>query len=151
MSFKVGQEVMVTEDYDGNNTKGQLGKVIHVNKYDITIEFHNKLKQGHDGSGRGRYGYCWVVGIDKVVPASPLFKLEEEMTEAFKNKHISLARNGNTLKLIKRDGRVVCMYNVGTKTRMNVTTPVKIEQDYVNLFNQIIEKYENIEKEREIC
>jgi len=151
-AIKVGMEVLATEEYQ-NNIKGRKGIVVGTDGISrVTVEFYHKLINGHAGCGKGKQGYCWNVPIRMLeIVNNPLLNLEQELKELFKQKHVSILKNGNTLKLAKRDGRVVCMYNIGTKTRMNITTPMQVENEYVNLFNHAINKYEEIEKETKIC
>lgn len=71
--FEIGDRVLVTEDYQGNNTKGQEGTVIRSYEANtVTILFDNKLNRGHDGGLTdkrilmGKLNQCWSVEIEFV-------------------------------------------------------------------------------------
>ena len=49
--FNAGEKVIVTKDYDGNNTKDKTGVIVSLknDKNQYLVHFDEKLIKGHDG------------------------------------------------------------------------------------------------------
>lgn len=58
--FKVGDRVKCIKTYDNNrNAVGKIGTVIDLLRNGVVVQFDEYI-DGHDGTGNGKCGYCWV-------------------------------------------------------------------------------------------
>ena len=88
--YKIGDRIIIEEILTNiYNTigprKGDIGTIIGIYEDYITVEFDNKINDGHDGDigegYKGKYGHCWGVDITSyykvgiVVPNNPLSKV----------------------------------------------------------------------------
>ena len=71
--FKIGDRVIVIENYEGNNTKNQEGVIVqNFSKGTVTILFDKKLKRGHNGGlldhqiPEDKHNQCWSVETEYV-------------------------------------------------------------------------------------
>lgn len=55
--FKVGQTVLITGDWENNNTNGKLGVILNSRGSKYNIGFFNKLKMSNGDEGKyvGKY------------------------------------------------------------------------------------------------
>ena len=62
-------KVKVLCSVDGNNkVKNAVGTILETHRRTL-VEFDKDIG-GHDGYGRGRYGYCWLVSPEQYTSLS---------------------------------------------------------------------------------
>lgn len=82
--FEIGDEVVALENYDGQNIKGKVGKVLDTLGDWVTVEFEENIG-GHCGgsfptSTVGKDGHCWNVPkkvIKHVEDAAQTYKTDQ--------------------------------------------------------------------------
>lgn len=149
MEFKVGDRIVGREDSRHYNIKRKEGTIIEIRHNELLVEF-DKYINGHDGNWNvhGKDGHCWHVHQEDIELVKTEITLMDYIGDKFKNRKVSVIKNGIVYKLVKNDGKVLYTYVPTKEIKRIVETKDKTERLYITLFVEAIQTFET-KKEQE--
>ena len=82
--IKIGQRIVLTKEarlflYGGissglkEGARGTIIDIIDTDSFEVLIEFDDYI-DGHNGSGRGKYGHCWWFNKEDLIKIAKICK-----------------------------------------------------------------------------